>query len=355
MPKATDRFQTLDVFRGLAAMIVVVYHYFYRYEQLYGHEGIPVDWTRLGLYGVHFFFLISGFVIYWSLQRAPSVSSFLVSRFSRIFPAYWVALILTFSLVALFGLPGREFEFVTLVINFSMIQEYLNVPHIDQAYWTLTTELTFYFWIAVLLATGRLKHAEYWLLPFMAIGAAHYLGFIELPLRVSKSLLIKHANLFMAGILLYRLYTATHKWDIWPLLVVSAAMNFLIYTKVWYDPWFLASYYVAFALAVTGRLNKLCVRPLLWLGSISYTLYLLHQNIGYVIIREVYAMGGNGWVAIGVALVMVLMMAECLSRLVERPAAASLRSLKKRFDAGRSQKPDDRPEEIENLASTRRR
>lgn len=43
------------MFRGVAAMPVVTYHYFFRFDQLYGHVNIPVEWTRLGLYGVHFF------------------------------------------------------------------------------------------------------------------------------------------------------------------------------------------------------------------------------------------------------------------------------------------------------------
>ncbi len=318
------RFNELDVFRGIAALAVVLYHYFYRYEQLYQHQAIPVQWSRQGLYGVHFFFLISGFVIFWSLQRSPGIKAFLLSRFSRIFPAYWAALLITFLVVLVFGLPGREFSFMVLLGNLSMIQEYLNIPHIDQAYWTLTAELTFYFWITLLFSTGRLHHAEYWFLPFMFIGSLYYLEIWQAPLRVNKFLLMKHANLFASGIVFYRIYTGTHSIHAWWVLALAVLANFAIYP--WYDAVLLAGFFLVFYLAVSGRLQFLCVRPLLWLGGISFTMYLLHQNIGYVVIREVYALGGSGWLGIAAALVVLLILAELLSRLVERPAARWLRS-----------------------------
>jgi len=312
------------VFRGIAAIAVVVFHYFFRFEQLYGHANVPVDWTRLGLYGVHFFFLISGFVIYWSLQRSAGLPRFLLSRFSRIFPAYWMALLLTFGIVAVAGLPGREFGFYELAVNFSMVQEYLNVAHVDQAYWTLTAEITFYFWIMCMFFTGRLAHAEYWFIPLMLLGAAYHLDLVEMPLRVTKFLLIKHSNLFAAGIVFYRMYSGKPHRGAWPLLILSMAVNFTIYP--WPDGVFLMLFYGAFYLAVTGRLTRICVAPLLWLGGVSYTVYLLHQNIGYVVIRSVYAAGGSGWLGIALALAVVLCLAELLSRLVERPAARWLRN-----------------------------
>ncbi len=317
------RFTELDVFRGIAALVVVAYHFFYRYDQLYQHQDIPVNWSIQGKYGVHFFFLISGFVIFWSLQSNRGIKAFLVSRFTRIFPAYWVALVITFLVVAAFGLPGREFSVFVLLTNFSMIQEYFNIPHIDQAYWTLTAELTFYFWITLLFASGRLQYAEFWFLPLMLIGFLYYMQILEAPLRVNKFLLMKHANLFASGIVFYRIYTGTHSVHSWWLLALAILANFAIYP--WYDALLLAGFFLVFYMAVIGRLQFLCVAPLIWLGGISYTLYLMHQNIGYVVIREVYKLGGNGWVAITVAFLVVIILAQLLSSIVERPAASWIR------------------------------
>lgn len=106
---SSSRLLELDALRGLAALAVVLYHYFYRYNELYGHHGnFAVDWTYFGKLGVELFFMVSGFVIFMSLNRVNRPVDFLVSRFSRLYPTYWCALILTFTVVSIWGLPGRE-------------------------------------------------------------------------------------------------------------------------------------------------------------------------------------------------------------------------------------------------------
>src|SRR5262245_55208370 len=84
----SGRFLELDVLRGLAAMTVVFFH-FSRHGTRY-FEAYPFDFWP-GEFGVHLFFTISGFVIYFTLERSRTVGDFLFSRFSRLYPAYWAA------------------------------------------------------------------------------------------------------------------------------------------------------------------------------------------------------------------------------------------------------------------------
>ena len=326
------RFTELDVFRGIAALTVVLYHYLFRYDQLYGLETLTVESLWLGRYGVHFFFLISGFVICWSLSRSSGIGTFLVSRVSRIYPAYWVALVITFAAMSVFGLPGREVSITAFLVNITMLQEYLGAPHVDGAYWTLTAELTFYFWIVTIHKMGQLHRAELWLLPLMALGVLVHTGLLPMPLMLEKLLLIKHVHLFAAGIVFFRLHEGadgrTARW----FLPVSAAVNFAIYP--WVDALFICTFYGLLFLAVSDRLGWLCCRPLLWLGSISYSLYLLHQNLGYVIIREVTTLTGSERIGIVAAVVVVLLLSDLLARIVERPAARQLRTFAARALGG---------------------
>ncbi len=98
-PVANSRVGELDALRGLAVLSVVAFHYTTFYQQEQGHLqplgfGFPA-----GNYGVHLFFLISGFVIFMSLERTRSAMDFAVSRFSRLFPAYWAAMAITAAVV----------------------------------------------------------------------------------------------------------------------------------------------------------------------------------------------------------------------------------------------------------------
>ena len=86
-----SRMVELDALRGIAAVAVLGYHFTTRYQEQIGHVGgMPVD-LLAGKYGVYLFFLISGFVIFMTLERTRTAADFVVSRFSRLFPAYWVS------------------------------------------------------------------------------------------------------------------------------------------------------------------------------------------------------------------------------------------------------------------------
>jgi peptidoglycan/LPS O-acetylase OafA/YrhL len=89
------RLHELDVLRGLAALCVVVSHYTsYSARYLSGAPfGVLVP-TIYGFYAVLLFFMISGFVIYFTLERSRTWQDFAVSRVSRLYPAYWTALTL---------------------------------------------------------------------------------------------------------------------------------------------------------------------------------------------------------------------------------------------------------------------
>src|SRR5207302_7827749 len=152
------RFQELDVLRGLAALGVVLFHYLTRYDQIYTSRGdVPFGFS-IGASGVDLFFVISGFVIFMTLGRCATASDFLISRFSRLYPAYWAAALLTFIVGSMWPLPDQHYTVIQLLINLTMLQGFGNVPAIDGVYWSLGVELCFYAVMLVLFLTGQLEN-----------------------------------------------------------------------------------------------------------------------------------------------------------------------------------------------------
>ena len=101
--KPIHRFETLDYVRGLAALAVVFFH-----RGIYSSfQGLLYILAKYGEVGVQIFFVISGFVIYQSMERHIKLGNkgsviFLKKRFVRIFPALWTSLCLAFLVATLF-------------------------------------------------------------------------------------------------------------------------------------------------------------------------------------------------------------------------------------------------------------
>ena len=160
----SSRLGELDVLRGLAALSIVVFHYTSAYPQLYNpYEPVLFNFYS-GKYGVDLFFIISGFVIFMTLEKASSPLDFIVSRFSRLFPCYWAAVILTFLVVEKYSLYNSSLMQVSFkrcfLINLSMLQGWFNVRHIDQVYWTLEVELLFYAVMFLVFTAKAMKNIE---------------------------------------------------------------------------------------------------------------------------------------------------------------------------------------------------
>jgi peptidoglycan/LPS O-acetylase OafA/YrhL len=318
-----DRLRDLDVLRGLAAMLVLLFHFTTRYSQLYGHVSAPALTVPWGHVGVSFFFGISGFVISMTLERTRSAADFLVSRFSRLFPAYWAALALTLAAVASYPIAKLGVTPAAAAINLSMLEGFLNVPYVDGVCWTLTVELAFYLCMLLLFLTGMLRRLNYVLIPWLCLkwiwwllpGASWLLGTL---------LIQRYIPFFAIGIAAYRLYSRQGNPA-----VAGAVMLFALLTVLVIDgpaqatvALLLGSVMIAVALRKLAWLEH---APLLWLGSISYTLYLLHQHIGFILLNGFERMGLGANMAIAAALLLCLALADVVSRWVERPALAIIR------------------------------
>jgi peptidoglycan/LPS O-acetylase OafA/YrhL len=323
------RLAQLDALRGLAALLVVGFHYTTRFDQLYGHPTAPLVSLPWGHYGVNLFFMISGFVIFMSLERTRRPMDFVVSRFSRLYPAYWGALLLTFALTHLLGLPGKTVGWTTLLVNVTMLQELVGVPHVDGVYWTLTVELLFYAWalLSWLQGGGQRLWQLLWL--FLAVRAVYVLvaafGSVDLPWLLQRWLLLPYIAWFALGVAVYRL-TQQDAVPAPPARLALAAVAVIALAKGIGVGLLAVGCFVLLRGAAQGRWRWLEHPVCLWLGSISYTLYLLHENIGWALLLRLEALGLPPTAAILVVLAVSLGLAHGLTRWVEQPAMRWIRS-----------------------------
>ncbi|MGK0336531.1 MAG: peptidoglycan/LPS O-acetylase OafA/YrhL [Candidatus Azotimanducaceae bacterium] len=323
----------LDALRGLAALSVALYHYTYYFDHLYGHSSAISALWEFGKHGVNLFFVVSGFVIYMTLEKTVQMSGFVVSRFSRLFPAYWAAMILTFFVVSVFGLTGLEISVSDALINLTMVQRFFGVPHLDNSYWTLTYELIFYFGMLVAWKVNLIKHPAVLCFAFLGYQFAVIFMFLGLDIAIPELLLkgtmVPYGHQFIVGIALFVLKMQTAK--VWPHLLIGCSLlvEYLL-PRVVQGP--VDSNVIAMGLIVCvfylflwGKLRFLCVKPLIFLGTISYSFYLVHQHIGYVVITKASEYSLPTVVSVSAALVVCLTLAIVITILVERPAMRGIR------------------------------
>lgn len=329
MPDAQNRLTALDALRGLAALGVVLFHYLPYYDRLYDHSFSSPGFLDFGRYGVHLFFMLSGFVIFMTLERTRTSGQFALARAFRLLPALWAGIALTYLMVHWLGPEDRMVSIDAALMNLTLLHEYLGYPHVDGAYWSLVIEATFYVWIALLFyGLGDWRRIRTILWAWVLVSYAGVIWWKAIPdaldFLLKDLLFVRYAPLFISGMLIYRAYRDRRLPALDISLLALSIGHCLVAYKAPFSIFVLACYGI-FALAVAGYLNVLSRPSLLWLGSISYTLYLVHQNIGYGLIDLTYQAGLPGQLGVMLALAVAIALAAVLHYGIEKPALAYYR------------------------------
>ena len=255
-----------------------------------------------------------------TIQNIQDVEMFLINRFSRLFPAFWVSVTLTYITVNLFGPENRAVDFTTYIINLSMVHEFIGVAHIDGVYWSLSIELIFYFWMATLLLSNNLNKI------LKILIALHILCFLALsptfPKILSQLLILKYLPFFSLGICIYQISLGKKTILLTLLVMSSIAYTLLAYNILHSTILIVAILYFLLRTKYNFRANKI----LLFLGSISYPLYLIHQNIGYSLLINSYKNGFPPLIAILAALLISIGLATIIHTYIEKPFGKKMKT-----------------------------
>jgi peptidoglycan/LPS O-acetylase OafA/YrhL len=333
---APNRLVVLDALRGLAALTVFVSHSAERVSSTLSQ--IIHTWFDLGHFGVTLFFLCSGFIIPFSLERQNSLSRFWISRIFRLYPLYWftigISVLLAFSESTGHSFAAFVFANGNMILgNLTMLQLFLGIPHIRGEYWTLSFELLFYiimsalFWLKINRYTFQLTLAL--IVLSLLIEALMPLMFgMQFPVGILSFL----ALMFM-GTTLYRIYSGELSARVgvavavlgFVMLFVTPLAKGISEGGAWQYLNLISARLVAvivFGLAFLVRSYQPS-RFMLYLGMISYSLYLMQT---YVMIIDVQ----NSALNVLLWIVAQLVVATATYYWIERPGIALGRRIHQR-------------------------
>ncbi len=292
-----SRVPVLDLLRLAAVAAVVLYHYgFWGPTSTSGISLValpalaPVG--QYGFLGVSVFFAISGFVIAYSAEGRSWIG-FTIARFSRIYPTFVLCMTLTFTvmLVAGAGHLTRSQWFANLIIAAPLVGQ----PYVDTVYWSLVIEVVFYGWIALFMMLGWFpRHIDALILVWLAITFANELT-IDAPI-FEKVFIADDSGFFAVGLLIYQHYRGRRGTRFWSLFAL--AMGTAIFQATHklerlgahpdstFDPRVVAVICVVGLLGVflATRIKRIPLPAtfVLAAGGMTYPLYLLHMELGYV-------------------------------------------------------------------------
>ncbi|MEU7159762.1 acyltransferase family protein [Streptomyces chrestomyceticus] len=334
------RLRVLDGLRLLAALMVLAYHYITLHD---GWGDDPQAFSPLvhhlseyGWLGVEVFFLISGFVICMSAW-GRSLGDFVTSRVSRLYPAYWVAVLLTAAVLTVWPNVRSADNWETVLTNLTMLQQGLGVPDVDDAYWTLFIELKFYLLFAVVVFRGVTYRRC-----VLFCGLWTVAGVVALKSNsdlLSVWAIAPYSPYFIAGIAFYLMYRFRPTVLLWAIVAVSfllaqhylrgrLVMNLGAKADVaqgWPVRLAVLAAFALMAAIALGWFDKLQWRWLSTAGSLTYPLYLLHMYVGFTLIDLLRDRVPAPVLLPGIVLLM-LALSWLVHRFVERPLGRKLRT-----------------------------
>jgi peptidoglycan/LPS O-acetylase OafA/YrhL len=351
--KSSQYVPALTGIRALAALLVLGMH---------TEQNVPVGLNSVlpffarGYLGVDFFFVLSGFIIthvYFASLASPNLSAvqiFLWHRFIRLYPVHLTVLIglvaiVSFAHAAGFALNNpQEWQWSGLLWQLTLLHAWgvTKSPGWNAPSWSISAEWFAYLLFPLLaLALMWIRGRGIALLVAVAALAATALLFAmanwTLNTWVGAPALTRVFGEFVCGAALCRAIALSNKLPLprGDILASGAFVAFLFGASVGLQDFALVALLALTILGTalsSGHASRILgSRALVWLGEISYSVYMVHFPV-LIIIRRLWEwLGFAHWQAVGhisafmATVVLILALAATLFYVVERPARSRLR------------------------------
>jgi peptidoglycan/LPS O-acetylase OafA/YrhL len=336
-----QRYANIDGLRAIAALGVMVEHLFGDLLRQTPPPSGPINALAnsvvqsfsLGRFGVALFFLISGFVVPFSISGDRPLTHFAISRLFRLYPACWLALAV---LATMAWSAGDSPSMATVLANMTMAPNLFGRAWLSPIYWTLFIELAFYVLAALLFSAGVLRHVGVLSVLSLALVAATVVP-VQLRTHAVANLPVQYIGMHLSSLflgLLLRLWLVERvKSAGFAVLALATAQfaavlaisdfslargdNFVMEGRT---P-ILSAYVLALAVFLAAvRFGYPRSLTLARIGLISYSMYLFHWTVNVIVYRFLPLTGQISDLAVMLfCIALTLLVSWLVYRMVERP------------------------------------
>ncbi|MEM9582616.1 MAG: acyltransferase [Pseudomonadota bacterium] len=276
---------------------------------------LGANMTKVGGYGVQMFFVISGFSIAISYASSPSYTTYLIRRLARILPLYFAVILLALALMgsglieinrwaAYFGVPIDTYN---IVMHFTLLSilDYRVANAIIGVEWSIPIEVFWYLVLPLFLhRIWGIKNALIFMTALILLAFATKIALDQLgSFRAARWFPTSYGPYFLMGVLCA---AWRDKMGYWSGAVFWAGVALLWFALLAGLPYMRPVIGLATMLIILGYRGSgiLTSKPLLYLGTISYSVYLLHVIV--IQLLDLPDAWGKHWVLLVVLMVSVI-------------------------------------------------
>ncbi len=341
-PPKSKRILELDALRAISCLNLLLFHFTYVYANKYGFSS-PLGFAfPYGKYGVELFFMLSGFVNAMTFVGKRSVKDFIFARAIRIFPSYWAVILLNVFLLSYLPLFHWQLSLGEIWANLSTMPRLFGYENFEPVTWTLQIEMLFYATLVIMMMCGAFKN----MLKSLTIMVTACLVFcicqaginsafpnsgLARPLWIVENVCyVRNLPLFAMGMLLNEIKNKRGNTKLNIAGIVYFGIVFQAIDLRDHNPAATVLLFGLLTACAWGKVPPLRFKPLLYISTISYTLYLFHNNIGSTLIYSLEEMGTGPLAAVVIATILSIAVGAATTMWFEQPLTSFLRAWWKR-------------------------
>ncbi len=318
----SNQIKVIVAMRGFAALSVVWFH-ITRYPTDFLNEGILRSSGMYGRLGVEIFFIISGFIIPWSLYHANykinNIIHFIAKRIIRICPTYFFVLAIGVlinyitTLTPWYHGTGFKIDYFGIFLHILFLKDFFsNHNWINPVFWTLAIEVQYYVLIAITFSLVSCLKRRIRIMTLLMLSLSYFI-----PIG-NGNIVINYIPFFLIGIVLFqkKIEIISNK-ELWLLLFI------LLILTIRYDDF-------GIVVTIIACISSICIlyfsfetKISKYFGEISYSLYLVHFPISMCVLKYMAIFIRNDFekaMAVIISLIISVGIASLIYIFIEKPS-----------------------------------
>lgn len=302
-----ERNAQIDGLRGIMCLLIVLYHLVFRYQQLYGdpevHPFLLIQYW--GRFGVAVFFAISAYFLYSDHLLESGLLHFYKKKFFRLWCPYIISISITYLISCLYTLPGRGVTIKDFILNLFFVNGFVGIEYVDGAHWYLTVLISMIFVVGIINKIGIQEKCLTYII-WILCGIICYSTFLRPILKFFGG---SYIALTVSGIMIHRIILERKRKESSFVLGIALISSLIMGIDT-----FIIDCLACLLLYLAARGKAMLFKNsfLVFIGTSSYTIYLIHQNIGMTLEYGLSSRFGFEWLTVAIAIIAV----SCLGFLI---------------------------------------